>query len=154
MINRKNRVFTYAWQRLVVAGGGGGHAFTIPNNNNEAKLISLAFDIHLWEETTLIKLPLEMNTTQNFYIMFGSPVVMPFGTPGAMFASPVMNATAGSISNNGDKIVLYSPAVYHWDSFFILNSLLCVFEYSNLDMAQDYRYCATVIIELEDYARK
>jgi hypothetical protein len=138
----KNRVYTAAFQNLVLPGAAMNVTFQINNFNRTAKLKSLFFDLRIRENVTNLPLQLENNNTQLFQL-----VINAFASPFAQ----IFEAVAGAvIFANGVQFIMRRPNQLKFDSFYIPDTLGFAFNYQNFDLLLSFVYEVTVVCEIED----
>jgi len=139
----KNRVYTAAFQNIVLPGAAANVTFQINNFNRLSKLKSIFFDIRIRDNASNLPLQLENNNTQLYQLVVNSFPASPF--------AQIYEAVVGAvIFANGVQFIMRRPGQLIFDSFHIPDTMGLAFNYTNYDLIQTYVYEVTVVTEIED----
>ncbi len=88
-------------------------------------------------------LPLEMNTTQQWYLRIGA--LLPARSP--LYTKTFEHVAGPAPSFNGSQIIFNETGQYIFDSWFISEQIDFQFNYSNLDPVKTYTYNFGILVE-------
>ena len=138
----KNKVYTASFDQVVAPGANFNTAFELQSWNRTRKLKSISLDIQVRNNATLMILPIESNTTQDFYLQF-------YAIPLSLYAEPFTDFTFPPLYN-GNTIYITRPGQVFYDSFYLRHRAGFIFDYENRDAAITYRIRVTVTAETEN----
>jgi hypothetical protein len=144
----KNKVYTvYPFGSVLAGGNTFDYVFQLDNVLQDFKLKSILYDIRINETAVPYKrLPLEVNTTQNYYLNVN---VVPVGITFARIFTPI-TIPGGGTYINGAGFSINKPGQYLFDSFCISKSLQFYLGYTNTDALINYSFFSTLVVEIED----
>lgn len=141
-MENKYRVFSIRFAEAVLAGAANTTTWDLNNMNRELRIISILFDYRVVTTATFAPLPNEMN--QDVLIYMGTQAGI------ANKVTQIFENVAGTIAFvTGENLWFHKPGHYHFESFFITNTLGMFFEINNIGAVNRTIY-GTVIVETED----